>query len=181
MNVQILSLVERTSQWMQQLADTAQGDQAREAVQSIADAMSLDSFRAFDLLQQDKLGPTERLLALGLCAFCIYMNDQVVYSVMEWGLRLHCMAQVTQQMDSFEEDARGSMIWVAAVLMATGGNGSPPSQLGGRIFRACRGANSSLQAIAQRSQRYFWHTDLTEKLTAAASDRMHRDTFRDAV
>ncbi|EXJ61849.1 hypothetical protein A1O7_02279 [Cladophialophora yegresii CBS 114405] len=169
MNLQILDLVERIHQWMQQLADTTHVGQGREAIESIADAMSFDSFRAFDLLQQDKLGSTERLLVLGLCAFCIYMNGRIIYSVMEWGLRLHCMAQVTKQMGPFEEDARRSMIWVAAILMATGGNGSPSWQLGGRIIRACRGAHSLLQTTAQRNQTcYFWHTNLTEKLMAAA-------------
>ncbi|OCT49870.1 hypothetical protein CLCR_07052 [Cladophialophora carrionii] len=169
MNLHVLSLIERIHQWTQQLADLAQVGQEGEAVESIADAMSLDSFRAFDLLQQDRLRATERLLVLGLCAFCIYMNGRIVYSVMEWALRLHCMAQVTKQMNPFEEDVRRSMIWVATVLMATGGNGSPSWQLGGRIIRACRGAHSPLQAIARRNQRsYFWHANLTEKLTAAA-------------
>ena len=98
------------------------------------------------------------------------MNDNVVYSIMEWGLRLHSVAMVTRHIDTIEEHFRDSMTWVAATLMAVGGQGSPLCQLGERIYAACRGGHLSLQAVAQTSQRYFWHTNLTERLMMAGAE-----------
>ena len=178
---QVFDLVENVSQWNEQLAEATDIGKQREVLQHTSAAMTLASYRAFDLLQQNKLGPAERLFVLGLLSYCIFMNNQQVYSVMEWALRLHCMAQVTTHMEPIEQDACGSMAWAAAVLMATGGDGSPQCHLGRRICRGYCGARSSLLAVAQVSKRYIWNADLTERLTDAGFDRLGRELFGDTA
>lgn len=178
-HVQLLKLVEHINQWTHQLPDVTKGGKERAASPGVGNAMALDSFRAFDLLQQEDLAATERFLLLGMFSFCIYMNDQV-YSVMEWALRLHCVALVQKRMDPIGKDARDGMIWVAAMLAATGGENSPAWQLGERIHRASRAAHPVLHAIIPICQRYFWHPDLTERLTAATGDS-NGDIFGDGV
>ncbi|KAJ9616568.1 hypothetical protein H2200_000287 [Cladophialophora chaetospira] len=178
---QVFGLVESISQWAKLLSETTAEGKRPERLQSTASAMTLDSYRAFDLLQQDKIGTTERLLVLGLFSYCIYMNDQVLYSVMESGLRLHCMAQVTKNMEPIEQGVHDSMLWVAAVLMATGGDGSPLHALGRRIYRTCRGTLSSPSSITQTSERYFWHRNLTQRLTVPGVERARADTIGNMV
>ncbi len=178
-NEQVFDVVESVCQWTEQIAEGAEVVKEREVVQSAPNIITLDSHRAFDLLQQGKLGTAERLLVLGVLSYCIYMNDQLVYSVMEWGLRLHCMAEVTKHMEPMERAKRDSLVWAAAVLMAAGGDGSPQYQLGRRVYRACCGAHSSVRDILQITQRYFWHADLTEKLNHAGFDRTGRGSFGD--
>lgn len=169
-NVQTFGLVESINQWAERLADVATDDEGKETPPGATSSMTIDSYRAFDLLQQDKLGSMERLLVLGLLSYCIYMDNRVLYSVMEWGLRLHCMAEATKEMGPIDRDVHDGMLWVAAILMATGGGDSPPWQLGRRIYRACRGAHSNLSTITQTSERYFWHPDLTQRLTVPGFD-----------
>ncbi|EXJ66390.1 uncharacterized protein A1O5_10542 [Cladophialophora psammophila CBS 110553] len=180
-NVQVMNLVERITQWALQMADLPEvgvdGDKSAATVH----AMTLDAFRAFDLLQQEQLEETERLLVLGLFSFCIFMNGAAIYSVMEWAQRLHCMALVGKPIAPITNERRASMIWVAAMLMATGGDGSPAWLLGRRIKSVCSGADASLQVILQTSQRYFWDQDLTTRLTGGTAGSMQGNFFGDGV
>ncbi|OAP64314.1 hypothetical protein AYL99_00286 [Fonsecaea erecta] len=166
--VQVLHLVERMAQWILQAADLPGTGADGEQTAAIVHAMTLDAFRAFDLLQrQDQLDETERLLVLGLFSFCIFMNSEAIYSVMEWAQRLHCMGLVGKPIAPITNERRAGMIWVSAILMATGGDGSPACQLGRQIQSACnRGVDAvGLQVTLQTSQRYFWDQDLTRRLT----------------
>ncbi|KIW86815.1 uncharacterized protein Z519_12601 [Cladophialophora bantiana CBS 173.52] len=180
-NVQVMNLVERITQWALQIAELPEigvdGDKSAATVH----AMTLDAFRAFDLLQQEQLEETERLLVLGLFSFCIFMNGEAIYSVMEWVQRLHCMALVGKPIAPITNERRASMIWVAAMLMATGGDGSPTWHLGRRINSVCSGADTGLQVILQTSQRYFWDQDLTTRLTRGTARSMQGNFFGDVV
>ena len=163
MNTQIWELVDSMHQWVQQIVEGVRTGQEREAIQRGSSAMTLDSYRAFDLLQRDKLGPVERLLVVGLFAFCIYMNDQVVYSIMEWALRLHCTALANQNLGRVEQSVRESMTWLSAILAAVGGRNSPLSRLAEKIRRSCDDTSLEVQKITRTVQRYFWHPHLTEQ------------------
>lgn len=167
-SIPVLELVEGMGEWMRNTADSAGKGEEREGgpVNAGGNARALDAFRAFDLLQQDLVWEMERLLILALLAVCIYMDDQVTYSVMEWAQRLHCMALASRRLDPIEEDVWDCMIWVAAVLMAVGGKGSPSWHLGGQIRQVC-GTSDELEVILHTSQRYFWDEDLTQRLASA--------------
>ncbi|KIW31034.1 uncharacterized protein PV07_02718 [Cladophialophora immunda] len=179
--VQVVNLVERMAQWALQLADLSEAGADGEQTAAVVHAMTLDAFRAFDLLQQDQLEEMERLLVIGLFSFCIFMNGEAIYSVMEWAQRLHCMALVGKPIAPITNEGRASMIWVAAMLMATGGDGSPAWQLGRRINSACSVADAGLQVILQTSQRYFWDQDLTTRLSGGTMGSMHGNFFGDGV
>ncbi|KIX94778.1 uncharacterized protein Z520_09468 [Fonsecaea multimorphosa CBS 102226] len=172
--VQVLNLVERVAQWALQVADLPGPGADGQQTAAVVHAMTLDAFRAFDLLQQDQLEETERLLVIGLFSFCIFMNGEAIYSVMEWAQRLHCMGLIGKRIAPITNGRRASMIWVAAMLMATGGDGSPAWQLGRQIQSACNhGADTGLQVILQTSQRYFWDQDLTTRLTGGTIGSKH--------
>ncbi|OAL38933.1 hypothetical protein AYO20_01684 [Fonsecaea nubica] len=177
----LLNLVERMSLWTLQVADLPEAGGNGDQTAAVVHAMTLDAFRAFDLLQQDQLEEKERLLVIGLFSFCIFMNGEAIYSVMEWAQRLHCMTLVGKPIAPIGNECRPSMIWVAAMLMATGGEGSPAWQLGGQIMSACSGASAGLQAILQTSQRYFWDQQLTMRLTGGTVGSMHGNLFGDGV
>ncbi len=162
----ILNVVESMADWVQEIAELPEtGGLDSESGQLAANSMTLDAFRAFDLLQEEQLWGPERYLVLALLSFCNFMNRQVTYSVMEWVQRLHCMALASKQVNPIKQDLRGGMIWAAGTLMATGGNGSPACQLGSKILHEC-GQVDDLQVIIQTSQRYFWDRDLTQRLVA---------------